>query len=113
MGVCPWRQSYKRKAKLESFWAAIKTHLIILHAGGCSREDPALSPGGVLHLSLYATGSLCRRGRRGSCSGAKGFLSADDPTRLAQGGPRGKTSPGKTPVPHQLPGPGPAFAPGI
>ena len=33
-----------------SLWAAVKTHVIILHPGGCRREGLALSLGGGLHL---------------------------------------------------------------
>lgn len=103
-------ECHKNESKIRvSLWAAIKTHLIILHAGGCSREDPALSPGWSAAPFPYATGPLWqgRGGEAGQLLRGQRLVTGD-PTRLTQGGPRGKPALGKNPVPHQLPGPGPA-----
>lgn len=90
-----------------SLWAAVKTRLIILHAGGCSLEGLALSPGWSAASLPSETGPLWqgRGGEAGQLLRGQRLVT-DDPTRRARRGPKGKPALGKPcPPPASRPGP--------
>ena len=90
-----------------SYTGPAKTRLIILHAGGCSLEGLALSPGWSAASLPSETGPLWqgRGGEAGQLLRGQRLVT-DDPTRRARRGPKGKPALGKPcPPPASRPGP--------